>query len=468
MPKVKELYPLQDISLPRNFYIKTMGCQMNEYDSDFMAQSLLNKGFSLVDTPENADLILLNTCAVRAKPEQKAYSFLGRISSIKKAKPDLILGIVGCLAQMKGTDLLKRFPQADFIIGPRELGRFQEILEKIELHPGKIVATGLGPLPPCPTPSRGYFNKKVTGYISIMEGCNNFCSYCIVPYVRGREISRAPDEILAEAENLVSEGIKEITLLGQNVNSYLWEGEKKRWGFPALLHQLSRLNGLLRLRFVTSHPKDLSDDLISCFHHIKTLCPHIHLPFQAGSNRVLKRMRRDYTRERYLQLIENLRAVKPGIAITSDVMVGFPGESDEDFELTLDLIRTVEFDSLYSFKYSDRSGTSADKMDGKLDDMAKAYRLSTLQTLQKEITLKKNKALEGKQLEVLIEGNSKRGGQLTGRTASGKTVNLIGDNRYIGSLVSVIIKRSFLNSLWGELVDSGSSAYQDRPRFGMV
>jgi len=425
---------------------------MNDYDSDYLAQFLLNNGYSPVSTPDNADLILINTCAVRAKPEQKAYSFLGRMSLIKKGNPNLILGMVGCLAQMKGPGLLKRFPQLDLVIGPRELGRFQEILEEIDRHSGKIVATSLELAPPQPVPCRGYFHKKITGHVSIMEGCNNFCSYCIVPYVRGREISRSPDEILAEAENLLSEGIKEITLLGQNVNSYLWEGEKRKWGFPVLLYELSRLNGLLRLRFTTSHPKDLSDDLIHSFHHIKNLCPHIHLPFQAGSNRILKLMRRGYTRESYLELIDKLRKIIPDIAITSDVMVGFPGESDKDFELTLDLIRRVEFDSLFSFKYSDRKGTFAEKMDGKIDEIVKASRLNILQNLQKKITLKRNKALEGRQLEVLVEGSSKRGGQLTGRTASHKVVNLVSNNIHIGGLHIVTIKHSFLNSLWGEVV----------------
>jgi len=440
----------------RHFYIKTMGCQMNDYDSDYLAQLLVNNGFSAVNSPDEADLILINTCTVRAKPEQKAYSFLGRMSSIKKGNPNLILGMVGCLAQMKGPELLKRFPQLDVVIGPRELGRFQEILEGIDRHSGRIVATNLDLAPPQPAPCKGYFHKRITGHVSIMEGCNNFCSYCIVPYVRGREVSRSPDEILTEAENLLSEGIKEITLLGQNVNSYLWEGEKKKWSFPALLYELSRLNGLLRLRFTTSHPKDLSDDLIHSFHDIKNLCPHIHLPFQAGSNRILKLMKRGYTRESYLELIDKLRKINPDIAITSDVMVGFPGESDKDFELTLDLISHVEFDSLFSFKYSDRKGTSAEKMDGKIDEIVKASRLNVLQDLQKKITLKRNKALEGTQLEVLVEGSSKRGGQLAGRTASHKVVNFISNNSHLGSLHTVAIKHSFLNSLWGEVVERKS------------
>jgi len=428
---------------------------MNTYDSDFLGQSLIKEGFLPVYTPEQADVILINTCAVRAKPEQKAYSLLGRMSAIKAANPHRFLGVVGCLAQMKGSDLFKRFPQLDLVMGPRELGRFPEILKEIHRQQGKITATGLGPAPPCHTPCQGYFHKRVTGYISVMEGCNNYCSYCIVPYVRGREISRPVQDITAEARDLLSQGIKEITLLGQNVNSYMWkDGLEKRIGFSDLLHELSSLHGLFRLRFVTSHPKDLSDDLISCFGNLKNLCPHIHLPFQAGANRILERMRRGYTREDYMALIQKLRTVKPDIAITSDVMVGFPGETDEDFEQTLDLVRRVRFDSLFSFKYSDRSGTAAHGMDHKIDEMTKTTRLRVLQTLQKSITLEKNKTLVGKCVHILVEGSSKRGQQLSGRTGSHKIVNLTNNKSIIGSLVKVKVKRAFVNSLWGESVAS--------------
>jgi len=424
---------------------------MNAYDSDFLAQSLINDGFVPVDTPEQADVILINTCVVRAKPEQKAYSFLGRVSAIKAANPQRFLGIVGCLAQLKGAQLLKRFPQLDLVIGPRELCRFPDILKRIDHPSGKIVATGLNSSPPGHVPCQGYFHEKVSGYISIMEGCNNFCSYCIVPYVRGREMSRSPDEILAEATNLLSEGVKEITLLGQNVNSYVWQGQgNKRWAFPDLLHDLSRLGGLMRLRFVTSHPKDLSDDLISCFGAIENLCPHIHLPFQTGANRILDLMRRGYTREDYMALIKKLRAVMPDIAITSDVMVGFPGETEEDFDQTLDLIHRVRFDSLFSFNYSDRKGTIAEKMGGKIDAMTKASRLNTLQTIQQNITVEKNKEFEGKDVEILVQGGSKRERQLSGRTGTNKIVNFVGNDSMIGNLVKVKIKRSFFNSLWGE------------------
>jgi len=435
----------------KTFYIKTMGCQMNEYDSDFLAQSLIGSGFSPVDDSKHADIVLINTCTVRAKPEQKAFSLLGRMSELKQENPGLIMGVVGCLAQQKGHELIKRFPQLDFVMGPRELGRIKEVLGRIGTGGEKIVATHLEPEPPQPVICQGYFSGRVTGYLSIMEGCNNFCSYCIVPYVRGREISRSPEEIMIEAKNLISEGIKEITLLGQNVNSYRWEGVEK-WNFVSLLREITKLDGLLRLRFTTSHPKDLSEQLIHCFGDLDKLCPHIHLPFQAGSNSILERMKRGYTREKYTELIDKLRTVRPDMGITSDVMVGFPGESEQDFDMTLKLIKRVQFDSLFSFKYSDRKGTLAAKMDDKVDEADKSSRLSALQNLQKQISLKKNRALEGRRLEVLVEGYSKRGGQISGRTGSNKVVNFTGENSYIADLVTVSIKHGFLNSLHGELV----------------
>ncbi|MBW1700659.1 MAG: tRNA (N6-isopentenyl adenosine(37)-C2)-methylthiotransferase MiaB [Deltaproteobacteria bacterium] len=434
----------------RTFFITTMGCQMNDCDSDYLAQSLGHLGLSPVDDPNDAYLILINTCTVRAKAEQKAFSHLGRMSVIKRRKPEIILGVVGCMAQQQGTELIKRFPQIDFVMGPRELGRIQEVLNRIGSDRQRVVATDLNPAPPSQIPFRGYFEGRVTGYISIMQGCNNFCTYCIVPYVRGREISRSPDDIIAEARNLITEGVKEITLLGQNVNSYRWEGEK-RWDFVSLLREVSGLNGLLRLRFTTSHPKDLSDELIQCFVYLNNLCPHLHLPLQAGSNSVLKRMKRGYTREHYIDLIAKLRSTNPDIAITSDIMVGFPGESENEFSETLDLIGQVRFDAIFSFKYSDRKGTFAYKLNEKVDETEKASRLSVLQNLQRQITLEKNRALEGKQMEVLVEGQSKKGRQLTGRTGTNKVVNFDCDSRYIGCLVKLSIKHGLQNSLQGEI-----------------
>jgi len=424
---------------------------MNEYDSDSLAQSLIKNGFSPENEPSRADIILVNTCAVRAKPEQKACSFLGRMADLKEKNPELVVGMVGCLAQMKGKEMMKRFPLLDFVMGPRELGRIIETLQRIFDKRQRVLATGLSVEPAPPVKCTGYFQNQTSGFISIMEGCNNFCSYCIVPYVRGREYFRAPKDILDEAQHLLKEGIREITLLGQNVNSYTWK-DQNEWNFASLLKALSAFDDLLRLRFTTSHPKDLSDDLLGCFAGIDKLAAHIHLPFQAGSNRILKLMRRGYTREEYFELTRKLRTFKEDIAITSDVMVGFPGETDEDFQLTLDLIQGVEFDSLFSFKYSDREGTPAARMPDKVSKDIKVKRLAILQDLQNRITLKKNRKLEGRRLTVLVEGTSKKGGQLTGRTASNKVVNFDGDAQMVGKLVEVVIKASYLNSLKGEAI----------------
>ena len=434
--------------MSRYFHIATMGCQMNEYDSDYLGQVLVSFNYLPTDNPKQADVILVNTCTVRAKAAQKAFSLLGRMVPLKKKNPELILGITGCLAQQEGSSLMRRFPDLDLVLGTREKKRFESFLTRILTRGEKIVAIDMdGPLA-TPSQNNGYFEGRVKNFISIMEGCNNFCSYCIVPYVRGREVSRPPEEILEEARHLISQGTQEITLLGQNVNSYKWD---KAYGFPSLLREMNELKGLARIRFTTSHPKDLSDDLIDLFGVLDHLCPHIHLPFQAGSNKVLKLMNRRYTRERYIKLVGKLRQVRPEIAITSDVMVGFPQESDKDFQMTLDLMKKIEFDNLYSFKYSDRKGTLAEKMEGKIDDPEKSLRLETLQRLQNRITLKKNQMLEGTQLEVLVEGYSKRNGQLTGRTASNKIVNFTNNNNLIGSLVNVEIQHGSANSLQGVL-----------------
>jgi tRNA-2-methylthio-N6-dimethylallyladenosine synthase len=423
---------------------------MNEYDSDYLAQVLVNSNLLPTDTPNNADLILINTCSVRAKAEQKALSLLGRMISLKRRKPDLIVGVAGCIAQQEGSKLMERFPELDLVLGTREIESIENLLESLVSKRQKIVATNIDLRPPSPLAKDGYFKGRVKSYVSIMEGCDNFCTYCIVPYVRGREVSRPPDDIIRETEHLISQGVKEVTLLGQNVNSYVW-GKGEVFRFPSLLRELSKRPGLSRIRFTTSHPKDLSEDLMHCFGELENLCPHIHLPLQAGSNKILEFMNRGYTREKYLERVEKLRIIRPDIAISSDVMVGFPKESLEDFESTLELIRKIEFDSLYSFKYSDRKGTLAERMDGKISEPEKSSRLTQLQQIQRAITLEKNRRLEGQALEILVEGESKKGGQLTGRTATNKIVNFAHKNSLVGELVNVTIKRAHVNSLWGIL-----------------
>jgi tRNA-2-methylthio-N6-dimethylallyladenosine synthase len=313
------------------------------------------------------------------------------------------------------------------------------------------VATDLSQLPSPGLSPNGYFKGRVKANVSIMEGCDNYCSYCIVPYVRGREMSRRPRDIMKEVEGLVSQGVKEVTLLGQNVNSYYSE-EGSGIDFPKLIRMIGGIKGLIRMRFTTSHPKDVSKDLFRAFSNIENLCPHIHLPFQAGSNRVLKLMNRGYSRDSYMALAKRFREIRKDFALTSDVMVGFPGETEEDFKKTLDLIEKIEFDNLFSFKYSDRKGTRASQMENKVGEREKSNRLKILQEMQKIITLGRNKDLEGKIKEVLIEGKSKRKTELTGRTGTNKIVNFTSDIHKVGELVNVKIKHGFINSLQGEIL----------------
>jgi tRNA-2-methylthio-N6-dimethylallyladenosine synthase len=435
----------------RSFYIVTMGCQMNEYDSDYLAQSLLGKGIFISPSPNEADLIIINTCSVREKPEQKAVSQIGRMLSIKKRRPSIIVGAVGCVAQDKGTELMERFPGLDFVLGPRELHRIVGVIEELEKDRKRIVATDLKGRCRNPVVQPEYFSGRISGYISIMEGCNNFCSYCIVPFVRGREVSKPVPDIKREVEFLAAQNVRDITLLGQNVNSYSYYDGQGIVTLSSLLRSLDEIEDVWRLRFTTSHPRDLTDELIDCFGSVGKLCPHIHLPFQAGSNRILALMGRGYTREYYLDRVKKLRNVRRDIAITADVMVGFPGESQEDFDLTVDLVRNVEFDGLYSFMYSDRKGTAAGRLDGKINKETKAARLNLLQSMQKEITLRKNKALEGSILEVLVEGAGRRPGQLTGRSGTNKVVNFKGNSKMIGKMVMIRISQGLMNSLRGDL-----------------
>jgi len=444
-------------SVGKRYYIETMGCQMNEYDSDHLSRILEDSGYVRASDPEKADFVLLNTCSVREKAEQKALSRLGRLAALKRKNPNLLLGVSGCVAQQRGKELFERFPGLDLVLGPREIGHFRGILERVRKGGTRVAAIDAQGNPASFFGGFGYFQHHVKAFITIMEGCNNFCSYCIVPYVRGRETSRPVQELLEEARSLSVQGVKEITLLGQNVNSFAYEKTR----FPGLLQAMSEIEGLQRIRFTTSHPKDLSPALIGCFGRLEKLCSHIHLPFQAGSNRVLKAMKRGYTREKYMGLIDELRKARPGIAVTSDVMVGFPGETEEDFEMTLDLIRRVEFDNLFSFKYSDREGTPAAKMENKIPEQRKLTRLDRLQELQRKITLNKNRELIGRDLEVLVEGASKKGQALTGRTSTNKVVNFNCNKRYISKLMNVTIKRASFNSLWGELTFSSTCCTEE-------
>ncbi|MBN1932119.1 MAG: tRNA (N6-isopentenyl adenosine(37)-C2)-methylthiotransferase MiaB [Desulfobacterales bacterium] len=445
-------------------YLNTIGCQMNVYDSEQIAKGLKALEYHLTSSLETADLIIVNTCAIRAKAEQKAFSFLGRLAAFKKKKPDLIIGMGGCVAQQEGKKILKRLPHLDLVFGTHAIGRLPMHIQRIEKEKCRIVDIEMSEaLVEFGSTVTLKPTGKATSFVTIMQGCDNYCTYCVVPYVRGREKSRNPENIIQEIQNLVKSGVREVTLLGQNVNSY---GQKEKLcSFPELLQETNKIKGLLRIRFTTSHPKDLSEDLILAFKDIEKLCKHIHLPIQTGSNRILKKMNRKYTRESYLQKIERLRHICPDIAITSDIIVGFPGETEADFKETLDLIKTVEYDNLFSFKYSDRPNAASACFPSKISKQEKNDRLQRLLELQEYFTLKKNKALVGSDQSILIEGSSKKHKavnadhewQWMGRTSTNRIVNFSQTNDDtsfnkvpIGQLIKVRIEKAFSHSLWAK------------------
>ncbi|MBW1971806.1 MAG: tRNA (N6-isopentenyl adenosine(37)-C2)-methylthiotransferase MiaB [Deltaproteobacteria bacterium] len=439
--------------MTKKVYIKTFGCQMNEYDTLRIFSILRRMRYEKVVEPADADLILLNSCSVRQKAEQKLYSLIGRLARFKKKKKRLIIGVGGCVGQQEGSLMFNKSPYIDFVFGPHTIDKIPELLKEVEENHKKKAFILDKSDPSCleitPFPE---LIEGIKAYVTIMQGCDNFCSYCIVPYVRGREVSRPSKLIIKQIKELVEKGIKEVILLGQNVNSYGLK-DNNELTFPQLLYKVNNIEGLKRIRFITSHPKDLSEDLIMAFKDLEKLCEHIHLPFQSGSNRILKLMNRGYTREEYLDKIERLKELKPDISFSADVIVGFPGESEEDFSQTLDLIQRVQFDQLYSFQYSPRKGTKAALLPDEVDPQTKNKRLQILQAMQRKISIQKNIEKEGKVVEVLVEGRSKNDiNELTGRTRGNKIVNFPGKIEWIGSIKKVKITKGYANSLRGVLV----------------
>ncbi|MBR2775458.1 MAG: tRNA (N6-isopentenyl adenosine(37)-C2)-methylthiotransferase MiaB [Selenomonadaceae bacterium] len=423
--------------MDKKLKIITYGCQMNVADSERMAGLLKAIGYSLTDDIDAADLVLINTCCVRATAEDKVFGQIGRFKALKRQKPALILGVTGCMAQKEGADLLKRAPHVDFVLGTGQSSEVARVVQSIELERKHVVDTSnvSADIPSEVYPLRG---GQVSTFVPIMYGCNNFCTYCIVPYVRGRERSRKPEEIIVEVTQAVAEGFKEITLLGQNVNSYAGG-----MTFAELLAAVDKVAGVERLRFMTSHPKDLSDELIAAIAEGVHICEHIHLPVQYGSDKILRRMNRVYTVEGYLRLVEKIRAAIPNVSLTTDLIVGFPGETDEDFQETLDFIRAVEFDAAFTFIYSKRSGTPAAKFDKQIDDATKHSRLNELMTVQNAISLDKNRALLDSTVEVLVEGASKTDDKIyTGRTRSNKLILFEHSSERAGDLINVKITQA--------------------------
>lgn len=431
-------------------HILTFGCQQNEADSEKMRGLLLLSGFSLTDDPQAADILLLNTCAVREHAELKALSVVGEYKHIKEKNPDILIGVCGCMtAQEHRIDQIKnRYPYVDFTVEPSQIHRLPELIYKKMEGKRRIFLYPEEEIPKCifeGMPIDRQLSHRA--WVSIMYGCNNFCSYCIVPYTRGRERSRKSEDIIAEVKDLIANGYKDITLLGQNVNSY-----KGDCDFATLLEKICALEGDFLVRFMTSHPKDVSDRLIEVFGREKKIAPHFHLPVQSGSDEILKKMNRHYDTARYLSIVDKIREARPDAAITSDMIVGFPTETDADFEKTMDLVKRVRFDMIYTFIYSKRKFTPAYDMEGQVDEKVKNARLSELLSVQEEISLEKNKPYENKILRVLTDGRSRNPLVLSGRTDSNKLVHYEGDESLIGEYVDVYVERADAYAMYGKIV----------------
>jgi tRNA-2-methylthio-N6-dimethylallyladenosine synthase len=450
--------------MPKKLFIQTHGCQMNQYDSERIAQVLARKDYVQTDRIDSADVILLNTCSVRDRAEQKVYSALGSWKEFKDYRDGVIIGVGGCVAQQEREKLLRRIPHLDLVFGTHNIHKLPEMIEQVENARERPVETAF--YRDSAYMDDGVLRGHVDGFkafVTIMQGCNKVCSFCIVPHVRGREVSRASDKILGEIESLARHGVKEVMLLGQNVNSYgkLTPGELS---FAELLAAVDRIDGLRRIRFTTSHPQDLSPELIEGFATLQNLCEHLHLPVQSGADTVLARMRRGYAKAEYLDRLARLRARRPDVALSTDIIVGFPGETDDEFEETLELLRTVEYDDIYSFTYSPRPQTVSAKIypDDVHDDVKKE-RLKIVQTLQREISLAKNRQRIGEREEVLVDGPSKlRAEQVMGRTRSNRIVNLTGSSDLIGEFVHARITGATANSLLGELMCANAAVESQR------
>jgi tRNA-2-methylthio-N6-dimethylallyladenosine synthase len=435
------------------FFIRTFGCQMNEYDSDKMADVLRAvRGMEATDDPAQADLILFNTCSVREKAQEKVFSDLGRVRELKRRKPGLLIGVGGCVASQEGAAITARAPFVDLVFGPQTLHRLPAMIEarrssgrpQVDISFPEIEK--FDHLPPARV-------HGASACVSIMEGCSKYCSFCVVPYTRGEEVSRPFDDVLTEVAGLTDQGVKEITLLGQNVNAYRGRmSDQETADFALLLEYLAEMPGLARIRYTTSHPKEFTQRLIDAYATVPQLVGHVHLPVQAGSDRVLTAMKRGYTVLEYKSIVRRLRAVRPQIAIASDFIVGFPGESEEDFQATLRLVEEVGFDASFSFVYSRRPGTPAA---GLPDDTPQAVKLERLQRLQERLNVQAqgiSREMVGTRHRVLVEGHSKKDAdELCGRTENNRVVNFAGQPRLIGELVDVTITAALAHSLRGEV-----------------
>ncbi len=434
--------------VPRKLFIKTFGCQMNVYDSERMAETLGAKGYVTTDRAEDADLVLLNTCHIREKAAEKVYSDLGRLKPLKEANPDLRIGVAGCVAQAEGAEILRRSPLVDLVVGPQSYHRLPAM--EAEARAGRKVVDTDMPLDDKFTAMEGRPRaaRGPTAFLTVQEGCDKFCSFCVVPYTRGAEVSRPAARILAEAEALVAAGVRDITLLGQNVNA--WHGEPG--GLAALVAALARLPGLDRIRYTTSHPNDMDDALIAAHGTEPKLMPYLHLPVQSGSDRILKAMNRKHTADQYLRLVDRIRAARPDILLSSDFIVGFPGETEGDFEATMDLVRQVGFGAAFSFKYSPRPGTPAAEKPALPAEVADD-RLQRLQALIEAQARAAMDVMVGRETAVLFEREGRMDGQWTGKSDHLFAVHVRSGDDLRGQLRRVRITGITSHSLAGELLD---------------
>ncbi len=436
----------------RNFYIETYGCQMNEHDSEKMSALLEELGYSRISSAEAADVVVINTCSIREKAEHKVYSALGKLKSLKKKNPAMITVVAGCVAQQEKEKLLHRAPHLDLVLGTHSIAQLPNLMEQIGESRHQVEATAFSKDVQSlhmNAPLKG--KNQICSYVTIMQGCSNFCTYCVVPFTRGPEQSRGLDEIVHEVRDLVKQGVKEITLLGQNVNAY---GKDLSNGalFTDLLSELNRIPELSRIRFTTSHPRDFNDKVASAMADLNAVCEHIHLPLQSGSDRILAAMNRGYTSHEYMEKLQRLREKIPNVAVTTDIIVGFPGETQADFEDTLRALQTIRYDQIFSFKFSRRPGTVARELPDQVPEEIKMERLSAVHSIQDEITLWHHKKAEGSTEEVLIEGIRNGNGQPFGRTRTNKIVNLDrSESIREGELLSVRIVRGLKHSLLGSL-----------------
>jgi len=446
----------------KSLFIKTYGCQMNVYDSGRMADLLAPLGYGIVDDPEGADMVILNTCHIREKAAEKMYSDLGRLRGLKTAKAEaggrMLIAVAGCVAQAEGAEIISRQPAVDLVVGPQSYHRLPEMIARVSRGAGAALETDFPAEEKFDSLPEEDAKRGVAAFLTVQEGCDKFCTFCVVPYTRGAEFSRSVADVEREARRLVASGVREITLLGQNVNAYHGAGPDDRdWGLAALIRRLAEIDGLERLRYTTSHPRDMDNDLIAVHGEVEKLMPYLHLPVQSGSDRVLHAMNRQHKRADYFRLVERIRAARGDIALSSDFIVGFPGETDREFDQTMDLVRQVKFAGAFSFKYSPRPGTPA-ASEQQIPEDVKDERLQVLQALLHDQQGTFNRSCTGKTFPVLFEKPGRKPGQAVGRSPYLQPVHVDGASELIGKLCTVRIAEIFPNSLKGVLEKSDRQA----------